>query len=111
MHASRKLWTWLAVISVLSFSVLGWVGTEIFLNAPPIPPQVASSDGDSCFPKARSSTAKQPNCRPAASSSAPSGATAAILRLTGRPTGCTAKRCAQSGLKEYGKPFEALGAD
>ena len=45
MHATRKLWTWLAVICVLSFAVLGWVGTEIYLTAPPIPRQVISSKG------------------------------------------------------------------
>ncbi|MES2300441.1 MAG: nitric-oxide reductase large subunit [Pseudomonadota bacterium] len=49
MHATRKLWTWLAVICVLSFSVLGWVGTEIYLSAPPIPRQVVSSDGAVLF--------------------------------------------------------------
>ncbi|MCE3603328.1 nitric-oxide reductase large subunit [Massilia sp. P8910] len=49
MHASRKLWTWLAVICVLSFAVLGWVGTEIYLSAPPIPHQVASRDGEVLF--------------------------------------------------------------
>ena len=45
MHATRKLWTWLAVICVLSFSVLGWVGTEIYLKAPPIPTQVVNTEG------------------------------------------------------------------
>jgi nitric oxide reductase subunit B len=49
MHASRKLWSWLAVICVLSFAVLGWVGTEIYLSAPPIPRQVVSADGDVLF--------------------------------------------------------------
>lgn len=49
MHASRKLWTWLAVICVLSFAVLGWVGTEIYLSAPPIPKQVVSKNGDVLF--------------------------------------------------------------
>ncbi|MES2319350.1 MAG: nitric-oxide reductase large subunit [Pseudomonadota bacterium] len=49
MHASRKLWTWLAVICVMSFAVLGWVGTEIYLSAPPIHKQVASSSGDVVF--------------------------------------------------------------
>jgi nitric oxide reductase subunit B len=49
MHATRKLWTWLAVICVLSFSVLGWVGTEIYLSAPPIPLQVVSSGGAVLF--------------------------------------------------------------
>jgi nitric oxide reductase subunit B len=51
MHASRKLWTWLAVICVLSFAVLGWVGTEIYLSAPPIPQHVASRQGDTLFAK------------------------------------------------------------
>ena len=43
MHATRKLWTWLAVICVLSFSVLGWVGREIYVTAPPIPLSVTDS--------------------------------------------------------------------
>lgn len=49
MHATRKLWTWLAVICVLSFAVLGWVGTEIYLTAPPIPKQVVSAEGTVLF--------------------------------------------------------------
>ncbi|MEB0138077.1 MULTISPECIES: nitric-oxide reductase large subunit [unclassified Undibacterium] len=49
MHATRKLWTWLAVVCVLSFAVLGWVGTEIYLTAPPIPKQVVSADGSVLF--------------------------------------------------------------
>ena len=49
MHATRKLWTWLAIICALSFAVLGWVGTEIYLQAPPIPKQVISSQGDVVF--------------------------------------------------------------
>ena len=49
MHATRKLWTWLAVICVLSFAVLGWVGAEIYLTAPPIPKQIVSADGEVIF--------------------------------------------------------------
>ena len=49
MHATRKLWTWLAVICALSFAVLGWVGTEIYLTAPPIPKQVISTKGTVLF--------------------------------------------------------------
>ncbi len=49
MHATRKLWTWLAVICVISFAILGWVGTEIYVNAPPIPKQVISSKGEIVF--------------------------------------------------------------
>ena len=46
MYATRKLWIWLAVICVLSFSVLGWVGSEIYLKAPPIPKAVVSASGE-----------------------------------------------------------------
>jgi len=49
MHATRKLWTWLAVICVLSFAVLGWVGTEIYVKAPPIPKQVVGTGGNVVF--------------------------------------------------------------
>jgi nitric oxide reductase subunit B len=49
MHATRKLWTWLAVICVLSFAVLGWVGTEIYVSAPPIPKQIVSSSGEKLY--------------------------------------------------------------
>ncbi len=49
MHPTRKLWTWLAAICVLSFGVLGWVGTEIYQTAPPIPRQVISTGGTVLF--------------------------------------------------------------
>jgi nitric oxide reductase subunit B len=37
MSATRKLWTWLGVVFVVSFAVLGWIGREIYLAAPPYP--------------------------------------------------------------------------
>ena len=37
MNATRKLWTWLGVVFVLSFAALGWLGREIYLKAPPYP--------------------------------------------------------------------------
>ncbi|HQS82361.1 MAG TPA: nitric-oxide reductase large subunit [Thiobacillus sp.] len=46
MKSTRKLWTWLAIICLLSFAVLGWVGTEIYVKAPPIPQKVVSANGD-----------------------------------------------------------------
>lgn len=49
MRATRKLWTWLAVICAASFAVLGWVGKEIYLSAPPIPQQVVSTSGEVLF--------------------------------------------------------------
>ena len=49
MQATRKLWTWLAIICALSFAVLAWVGAEIYLTAPPIPKQVISADNEVLF--------------------------------------------------------------
>jgi nitric oxide reductase subunit B len=36
MHGAARLWKWLGAIFVLSFAVLGWLGREIYLAAPPI---------------------------------------------------------------------------
>jgi Nitric oxide reductase large subunit len=41
----KRLWILLIGIMIISFSVLGWVGSEIFHQAPPIPRQVVTSDG------------------------------------------------------------------
>jgi len=49
MHSSKRLWRWLAAVFLLSFAVLGWMGREIYLAAPPIPTKVISSDGNPVF--------------------------------------------------------------
>jgi nitric oxide reductase subunit B len=41
----KKLWTSFAVVFVLSFSILGWIGTRIYQKMPPIPDRVVSTDG------------------------------------------------------------------
>lgn len=41
----KRLWFVFIAIFVCSFAVLGWVGTEIFRQAPPIPQQVVTTDG------------------------------------------------------------------
>src|SRR5689334_12724520 len=40
----KKLWVVFIGIFVASFAVLGWVGTEIFRQAPPIPREVVTTD-------------------------------------------------------------------
>jgi nitric oxide reductase subunit B len=49
MLADRRLWQVLAAVFVLSFAVLGWMGREIYLAAPPIPAVVADEDGTVLF--------------------------------------------------------------
>src|ERR1041385_3309879 len=41
----KKLWIIFIAIFVASFGVLGWVGTEIFRQAPPIPREVVTTEG------------------------------------------------------------------
>ncbi len=41
----KKLWISFAVVFVLSFAVLGWIGTRIYQEMPPIPARVVSTDG------------------------------------------------------------------
>ncbi len=41
----KKLWIILIAVFLFSFAILGWVGTEIFRQAPPIPSQVVTTDG------------------------------------------------------------------
>jgi len=45
-------WLWLAfaVVLVCSFSVLGWVGTRIYQEAPPLPDRVVATDGTVVVP-------------------------------------------------------------
>ncbi len=49
MQPTRKLWRWLGIIFVLSFGVLGYLGYEIYLEAPPIPKAVITEDGTTVF--------------------------------------------------------------
>jgi nitric oxide reductase subunit B len=51
MTETRKLWTWLGVIFALSFLVLGLIGREIYVKAPPVPEQVVSASGATIFTK------------------------------------------------------------
>jgi HAD superfamily hydrolase (TIGR01549 family) len=45
----RKLWISLAAVLVLSFVTLGYFGTEIYRQAPPVPSRVLAADGTVLF--------------------------------------------------------------
>jgi nitric oxide reductase subunit B len=49
MQSTRNLWRWLAVVCLLSFAALGWLGREIYLAKPPIPSAVRTTDGKVLF--------------------------------------------------------------
>src|SRR5512141_2638400 len=41
----RKLWISFALVIVISFGSLGWIGTRIYQEMPPIPEKVVTTDG------------------------------------------------------------------
>ncbi|HET8748899.1 MAG TPA: nitric-oxide reductase large subunit [Ramlibacter sp.] len=49
MTRSNTLWRWLALIFVLSFGYLSYLGWQIYQSAPPIPQKVVSTDGQVLF--------------------------------------------------------------
>ena len=49
MQSTRRLWRWLGLGCLLSFSVLLYLGKEIYLAAPPIPSAVVNESGQVLF--------------------------------------------------------------
>jgi nitric oxide reductase subunit B len=45
LSAMKRLWTALALVMVVSFAVLGWLGVEIYQHAPPVPERVVTTAG------------------------------------------------------------------
>src|SRR5580765_6268201 len=41
----KKLWISFAAVLVVSFSVLGWIGTRIYQQMPPIPARIVDTNG------------------------------------------------------------------
>jgi len=45
----RRLWLGLAIVLAVSFGILGWVGSKIYQQAPPIPDRVVTTEGHVVF--------------------------------------------------------------
>ena len=43
MEYKRKLWLWLGAIFIISFGILGLIGREIYVKAPPVPADQAEN--------------------------------------------------------------------
>src|SRR5215472_7993906 len=41
----KKLWISFAAVLLISFSILGWIGTRIYQEMPPIPSTIVTTDG------------------------------------------------------------------
>lgn len=51
MASYKKLWFILIAVVAVTFSLLGYYGTEVYRQAPPIPEQVVTADGKQLFTK------------------------------------------------------------
>lgn len=52
MANAKKLWTWLAAIFLVSFGILGLIGRDIYVKAPPVPERVVTVQGDTLYTRA-----------------------------------------------------------
>ncbi len=52
MNTTKKLWLYLAILLVASFTVLLWVGSEVYRQAPPMPERVISSNDKVIYTRA-----------------------------------------------------------
>ena len=59
MTYSKKLWLWLGGIFLVSFAILGLIGREIYVKAPPVPTRVVSASGETLYTKADIQTGRE----------------------------------------------------
>lgn len=59
MTHQRKLWIWLAAVFFISFGILGLLGREIYVQAPPVPERVVTTSGDTVYTKAEIQTGRE----------------------------------------------------
>jgi nitric oxide reductase subunit B len=59
MSSTKRLWTLLGVLLVVSFSVLLWSGTQIYEKSPPMPDNVVASDGSLIYSRAEIEKGRQ----------------------------------------------------
>ena len=52
MTYSKKLWLWLGGIFIVSFAILGLIGREIYVQAPPVPASVVAASGETIYTQA-----------------------------------------------------------
>src|SRR5215472_9171354 len=46
----KRLWIGFAAVLLISFSVLGWIGTRIYQEMPPIPSRIVDTNGTVVVP-------------------------------------------------------------
>ena len=59
MTYSRRLWMWLGGVFIVSFAILGFIGREIYVQAPPVPTKVVSASGETLYTKADIQTGRE----------------------------------------------------
>ncbi len=52
MASNKKLWAWLTAIFFVSFGILGLIGRDIYVKAPPVPERVVTVQGETLYTRA-----------------------------------------------------------
>src|SRR5262249_16053898 len=89
--AMRRLWITLSVVMLFGFAVLGWIGTRIYQEMPPIPERVVTTDGREVVGPGEIMRANTSGRRWVEWRSDRCGATADTWRATGRRSGSIAR--------------------
>ena len=50
MGQYKKLWYALIAVLIVPFSILGYLGTEVYRQAPPFPDKYVTASGETCRP-------------------------------------------------------------
>jgi nitric oxide reductase subunit B len=59
MSSTKKLWTVLGILLVVSFAVLLWSGSQIYQSAPPMPEEVVTEAGETIYTRAEIERGRQ----------------------------------------------------
>ena len=86
----KRLWIMLAIVVTFGFTVLGWIGSRIYQEMPPIPERIVTSDGQVVAPEGSIQSGQAVWQTLVGWRWARSGVTAATWRPIGLPTGSIA---------------------
>jgi nitric oxide reductase subunit B len=86
----KRLWIVLAIVVTFGFTVLGWIGSRIYQEMPPIPERIVASDGRVVAPEGAIRSGQAVWQTLVGWRSAQSGATVAMWLPIGLPTGSIA---------------------
>jgi len=107
----KRLWTAFALVMILSFVVLGWIGTRIYQAMPPLPARVVTTDGTVLVDQGEIQAGQNVWQSLGGMEVGSVWGTGAMWPPTGPPTGCTGRRSSSYGRwskADFGTEYDQL---